>query len=200
VRGGRFAKGFVALSVVLFLGLAATSAGASTATYPPFSKSVPLVPVACITRTSIPPDPVAQIHNIEQSVGELVGTYFQSIGQGGNGLLVLMLTAGSEPVAQRVRAKFGPSVQIMVGLTNGAAIQAGVRGAAHCLRRHPPRMATRALSNSERSGSPPVPTYPGRWSFAPLVTGASDWLPTRGSRWLSRLRVPDESSASSLAE
>jgi hypothetical protein len=104
--------------MVLFLGLAAPSAGASTAPYPLFSKSVPAIPAACTAKfTLIAPVPSAQVQSLEQSVSELVGTHFQSIGQCGNSLLVLTLTAGSESVAQKVRAKFGPSVQIMVGLT-----------------------------------------------------------------------------------
>jgi hypothetical protein len=120
VSGGRLAEIVVisVVSVVLSLGLAATSVGASTAPYPLFSKSDPAVPAACTAKSnSIAPVPIAQVHSLEQSVSELVGTHFQGIGQCGNGLLVLTLTAGSESVAQKVRAKFGPSVQIMVGLT-----------------------------------------------------------------------------------
>lgn len=117
MRRKRFALGAVAVGAVLPLGFAATPAGATTAIYPQFSRSVPSVPVACTTRTSIPPVPDPHVQSIERSVSALAGTHLQGIGQCGNGLLVLTLTAGSESVAQKVRAKFGPSVQIMVGLT-----------------------------------------------------------------------------------
>ena len=45
----------------------------------------------------------------------MVGKDYLSIGQCAHGLLFLMLTPGSEAMARRVRARFGPSVQIMVG-------------------------------------------------------------------------------------
>jgi hypothetical protein len=45
------------------------------------------------------------------------GSHFAGVGQCGHGLLLLMLTPGSESMAHAVRAKFGPSVQIQVGLT-----------------------------------------------------------------------------------
>lgn len=53
----------------------------------------------------------------ERAITAFVGTHFQSLGQCGPGLLALTLTPGSEALAKKVRTRFGPSLQIMVGLT-----------------------------------------------------------------------------------
>lgn len=54
---------------------------------------------------------------IEQRIIAMTRKHFAGIGGCGGGLLLLILTPGSESLAQQVRAKFGPSVQIMVGGT-----------------------------------------------------------------------------------
>jgi hypothetical protein len=92
-------------------------AEASSSSYPPFPNNVLAVPPACTHPTSIPAVPVGQVQMIEQEVTAFVGDHFEGLGQCGYGLLVLTLTPGSETTAQRARAKFGPSIQIMVGLT-----------------------------------------------------------------------------------
>ena len=90
---------------------------AAPASYPPIPSTIAVVPPACAAPTDIPAVPSGQVQTIEQEVTVLVGDHFQGLGQCGYGLLVLTLTPGSEPMAQEVRAMFGPCVQIMVGLT-----------------------------------------------------------------------------------
>ena len=64
-----------------------------------------------------PPVPADQDPAIEKKVIAFAGKHFDGIGQCAHGLLDLMLTPGSEGLATKVRARFGPSVQIMVGGT-----------------------------------------------------------------------------------
>jgi hypothetical protein len=93
---------------------------ASSPGYPPIERTVPAAQEPCtFAPPSIPPPPVPanQVQAIEKEVMALVGKHFDGIGQCVHHLLVLMLTPGSEVLAQKVRAKFGPSVQIMVGWT-----------------------------------------------------------------------------------
>jgi hypothetical protein len=113
--------GRVATAAVLaLLGTGMISGGAaaaSSSSYPPITGPVQAVPPPCTKATSIPPVPAAQVPAIEKKLIAFVGNHIYGIGQCGHGLLVLTLSPGSEALAQRVRAKFGPSVQIMVGLT-----------------------------------------------------------------------------------
>ncbi len=107
------------LGVVLCFLLATPATAESTAsTYPPIDANGALVPPACTTTApTIAPVPVADVASLEASVRSFLGSRFQALGQCGNGLLILTLTPGSEPLAARVRAQFGPQVQIMVGPT-----------------------------------------------------------------------------------
>lgn len=91
--------------------------GASTATYPPFLKpaSGPILPCS---DASIPAVPAGQIDSVEKDVTAFVGSAFNGIGQCAHGQLLLMLRPGSEHLAKEVRARFGASVQIEIGLTN----------------------------------------------------------------------------------
>ena len=105
---------------------------ASSPGYPPIERTVPAAQQPCTFATSLPPPPVPanQVHAIEKEVMAIVGKHFDGIGQCAHHLLVLMLTPGSEVLAQKVRAKFGPSVQIMVGWTiwNGRPGRSGTCG------------------------------------------------------------------------
>jgi hypothetical protein len=103
----------VTCAVALFGGQPAQASGSS---YPPIIRGV-LWPSGCDRPTTIPSVPLDQIQTLEKEVTALVGSHFEGIGQCGNGLLDLQLNAGSERIAARVRAKFGPEVQILVGLT-----------------------------------------------------------------------------------
>jgi hypothetical protein len=94
-----------------------SGAGASSTSYPPFTKSGPAEPAACREPAQSPAPTPAHVAAIEKEVIALVGKSFEGIGQCGHGLLLLMLMPGSERVAHTVRVKFGSSVQIMVGLT-----------------------------------------------------------------------------------
>jgi hypothetical protein len=91
--------------------------GASTASYPPFLKPASGRPLPC-SDPSIPAVPAGRIDSLEKEVTAYVGPAFNGIGQCANGQLLLMLTPGSEHLAKKVRARFGPSVQIEIGLTN----------------------------------------------------------------------------------
>jgi hypothetical protein len=115
--GRRFAGLIVGAVPCLLAGFLAAPAGASTQTYPLFSARPPTAPPACTSPTAIAPVPSSQVPALEDSVEKAVGGHLQGIGQCGNGLVLLTLTPGSEVLAQSVRSKFGPSVQIMVGLT-----------------------------------------------------------------------------------
>jgi hypothetical protein len=117
VLGRTAAIGVLAL---VGLGMASGQATAATSTsYPPIERTVPAAQEPCTFASSIPPPPVPanQVQAIEKEVMAIVGKHFDGIGQCAHGLLVLTLTPGSEVLAQKVRAKFGPSVQIMVGWT-----------------------------------------------------------------------------------
>jgi hypothetical protein len=103
----------VTCAVALF---ACQPAQASGSSYPPIIGKVPF-PSGCVRPTTIPSVLPDQIQTLEKEVTSLVGRHFEGIGQCGHGLLELDLTAGSGSTAARVRAKFGPEVQIMVGLT-----------------------------------------------------------------------------------
>jgi hypothetical protein len=61
--------------------------------------------------------PAGKVTKIRTEVTAFVGSHFYGLGQCGNGLLTLTLAPGSEGLAKKVRAKFGPSVQIMIGFT-----------------------------------------------------------------------------------
>src|ERR1019366_8810182 len=50
-------------------------------------------------------------------VAAFVGPHLNSVALCGNGLIEITLSPGSEGLAKRVRAKFGPSVQIAIGQT-----------------------------------------------------------------------------------
>lgn len=114
----------LATTLVLVLGLAvgavtfAPMAGAASRGSGQ-SASSSQYPGPCLssTQTSIAPVAPGQVPVVENAVRALVGARFEGIGQCAHGLLFLMLTPGSEDAAQRVRARFGPSVQIMVGFT-----------------------------------------------------------------------------------
>jgi hypothetical protein len=98
--------------------MTSTSGGAPSTAYPPITRSVPGVPLACTSPAStIPPVPAGKVAPEEKEITAFVGHHLSGLGQCGHGLLVLTLTPGSESLAQKVRARFGPSVQIMVGLT-----------------------------------------------------------------------------------
>src|SRR5450755_1746367 len=100
------------------LGMASGQATAATSTsYPPIERTVPAAQQPCNFATSVPAVPADLVQAIEKEVMAFVGKHFDGIGQCAHGLLVLTLTPGSEALAQKVRAKFGPSVQIMVGGT-----------------------------------------------------------------------------------
>jgi hypothetical protein len=132
---GRMAVAGAATVAGVLLGVAVTGGAAGAgpaASYPPIAKTVAAIPPACISAaTSIPPVPPGQVSTLEKNVTAFVGHHLQGLGQCGHGLLVLTLTPGSEVLAQHVRTRFGPSVQIMVGLTvwNGRPGQGPTCGA-----------------------------------------------------------------------
>lgn len=99
------------------------SAPSRAQAYPPFVSPPAVEPPAC-RATSRSPDavPAGQVQSVEHQVTAFAGTHFEGIGQCGGGLILMTLTDGSEAVAKQVRARFGPAVQIMVGMTvwNGA--------------------------------------------------------------------------------
>lgn len=108
-----------ATGVLALVGTAMTcsqTAAVSSVSYPPITSTVPF-PSACTSATSIPEVSAAQVSTIEERIRAFVGTHTYGLGQCGHGLLVLTLAPGSEAFAKKVRAKFGPSVQIMVGFT-----------------------------------------------------------------------------------
>jgi hypothetical protein len=109
------ATGALALAGVGIAGGRATAATSSS--YPPIARTVPAAQQPCAFATAIPPVPAGQIQAIEKEVASLAGNLLIGVGQCAHGLLVVMLTPGSEALAQKVRADFGPSVQIMVGWT-----------------------------------------------------------------------------------
>jgi hypothetical protein len=90
-------------------------AGASSPGYPPM---VTNPPSPCTNVVGIPPVPAAQFSTIENKVRSFVSKAKGGVGMCEHGLMIVMLPVGSESLAQKVRAKFGPSVQIMVGFTN----------------------------------------------------------------------------------
>jgi hypothetical protein len=97
-----------------FLVVAATAAGASE---PPWAPATTPFPAPCLHPSSVPPIAAGAVSSLEKEVTAFVGPSFSGIGSCGNGLVVLTLTPGSEATAQKVRTKFGPSIQIMVGFT-----------------------------------------------------------------------------------
>jgi hypothetical protein len=112
------------LATALVLGLSAgtmtvasTAGAASPGSRPRVSSGEYPAPCLSSSETSIAPVAAAQVPVEEDAVRALVGARFEGIGQCAHGLLFLMLTPGSEATAQRVRARYGPSVQIMVGFT-----------------------------------------------------------------------------------
>ena len=111
------ATGVLALAGVGIAGGQATAATSSS--YPPIARTVPSAQQPCPFATAIPPAPTGQIQTIETEVAAFAGKHLLGVGQCAHGLLVVMLTPGSEALAQKVRADFGPSVQIMVGWTVG---------------------------------------------------------------------------------
>jgi hypothetical protein len=96
------------------VGLAPRQAYASR---PPWAPTAGRFPAPCLHPSAISPIPAADVSTLEKDVTSFVGPSFAGIGSCGNGLMVLTLLPGSEAVAKKVRATFGPSVQIMVGLT-----------------------------------------------------------------------------------
>lgn len=107
--------------LILFVGAAASvpeTAGAASGGASPFEK-LDLEPAPCSpsSKTSILPVPPSQVTAVESAVESVVGEHMTSLGQCAHGLLYLALTPGSEALARRVRARFGPAVQIVVGFT-----------------------------------------------------------------------------------
>jgi hypothetical protein len=109
------ATGVLALAGVGIAGGQATAATSSS--YPPIARPAPAAQQPCPFATAIPPVPAGQIQAIEKEVAAFAGKHLVGVGQCAHGLLVVMLTPGTEALAKRVRAHFGPSVQIMVGWT-----------------------------------------------------------------------------------
>jgi hypothetical protein len=109
------ATGVLALAAVGIAGEQATAATSSP--YPPIARAVPAGQHPCTFATSIPPVPAGQVQATETEVAAFAGKHLIGVGQCAHGLLVVMLTPGSESLAQKVRAEFGPSVQIIVGWT-----------------------------------------------------------------------------------
>jgi hypothetical protein len=109
------ATGALALAGIGITGGQTTAATSSS--YPPIARTVPAAQQPCTFATSIPPVPAGQIQAIEKEVATVAGNLLIGVGQCAHGLLVVMLIPGSEALAQKVRADFGPSVQIMVGWT-----------------------------------------------------------------------------------
>jgi hypothetical protein len=109
------ATGVLALAGVGIAGRQATAATSSS--YPPIARAIPATQQPCTFVASTPPVPIGQIQTIEKEIGAFAGKNLIGEGQCAHGLLVVMLTPGSEALAQKVRADFGPSVQIMVGWT-----------------------------------------------------------------------------------
>lgn len=115
-----FRRWIVCSVVVMGLVLAmpeAQGAGASQDSYPPVPSSAGAAPPGCSGNGDIHAVPADQVSATEKSIEALAGSRLGGIGLCGNGLIFLTLAPGSEAVAHAVRAKFGPSVQIKVGLT-----------------------------------------------------------------------------------
>ncbi len=113
----------LATALVLVLsvgaGAAAPAAGAASRSLAPAAAgNADPAPCQGSSQTTIPSVPPAQVPVIEKEVMALAAGHFDGIGQCAHGLLFLSLTPGSESTARRVRARFGPSVQIMVGFTH----------------------------------------------------------------------------------
>jgi hypothetical protein len=166
------ATGVLALAGVGIAGGQATAAGSSS--YPPIARPVPAAQQPCTFATSIPP---GQIQPIEKEVAAFAGKRLIGVGQCAHGLLVVMLTPGSEALAQKVRADFGPSVRIMVGWTvwNG----------------HPGRSATCGILAA------PTATPAGYSSVLQLSTRVIKIGADLTGHWRSTTRVPRRVSVSS---
>lgn len=104
---------------VMALAVAPAAAGAGgRAAYPPIPAGAVKRPSGC--GTSPPPAdtvPAGDLATLRQEVVAFAGSHVAGIGQCGPGTLELTLTDGSETTARAVRARFGPAVQIMVGMT-----------------------------------------------------------------------------------
>jgi hypothetical protein len=105
----------------MLMGSATAGAGSAAAqgppTYPPIEITGPASPTPCSGPSSIPPIAPADVNALEARVTTFTGRALAGIGQCGHHLVVVTLTSGNERLAARVRATFGPSIQIMVGLT-----------------------------------------------------------------------------------
>ena len=114
---GRTAVAGVLALVGVGMAAAGRATAASSASYPPMARAVPAAQHPCTFAAAVPPVAAGQIQAIEKEVVAFAGTHVMGVGQCAHGLLVVMLTPGSEALAQKVHAKFGPSIQIMVGWT-----------------------------------------------------------------------------------
>jgi hypothetical protein len=95
----------------------AQPAAASANSYPPVPRSTTIVPPACTKSSPGTPIVAGKIAAQEKAITAFVGAHFQALGPCGSGLFSLTLTPGSEAVAKKVRIRFGPSVQIQIGMT-----------------------------------------------------------------------------------
>jgi hypothetical protein len=97
--------------------LGVDGAGASAQAYPPIIRG-DVIP-ACPGPSVVPPISQAELPALRSAVGAFTSAhgYSETPGLCGDGLLILGLPIGDENLAQKVWAKFGPSVQIEIGDT-----------------------------------------------------------------------------------
>lgn len=106
------------MATLTITAMTGVSAGAASSnTYPPIERAAPPIASPCTSPSSSPPLPPAELRAIEKRITAFVGHHLTSIGQCGNGIIELALAPGSEDLAKKVRAHFGPTIQIDIGLS-----------------------------------------------------------------------------------
>jgi hypothetical protein len=111
----------VVFAVILGLTLLIESAGAPTVGaavgYPQIPSS-PSRSGGCIGLRTPSTLPTSAVPTTRAAVEELAGKHLQSLGTCPQGIVLLALTPGSEALARRIQARYGPAVKISVGLTD----------------------------------------------------------------------------------
>jgi hypothetical protein len=107
----------VMLCGVVSFGLVAAPPASSAMNYPPVPHSIAEDLPTCLNPMTSATLPDTKVTADLVAIKAMAGTDLQGIGPCPSGRVILALTPGNEPLAQRIRALFGPAVLITVGFT-----------------------------------------------------------------------------------
>jgi hypothetical protein len=100
------------------IGLADVSPASFGASYPPIPRSAVERLPSCLDPMTTTRLPEAEVASAMISIKAMAGKQLLELGPCTQGLVTVGLTSGSERLAERIRAAYGPAVLITIGLTS----------------------------------------------------------------------------------